>query len=155
MEKVKEHLMAEEIEKLVEGSENVEENVEIASSLLRNDDNQTNPGTRLEPRSDNESPEVENIAKISQPVNVIEEEEESSEDDYELKRREKGKHVEEIRNTPSHTIIRSHRIQSTLVDSSVRSYMSGHVLHVHPTQATPTNAQEQQHQLYLTMKDNP
>ncbi|GKB26233.1 hypothetical protein Tco_0865634 [Tanacetum coccineum] len=41
------------------------------------------------------------------------------------------------------------------VDSSVISYMSGHVLHVHPTQATTTNAQEQQHQLYLTMKDNP
>ncbi|GKB53423.1 hypothetical protein Tco_0904176 [Tanacetum coccineum] len=40
------------------------------------------------------------------------------------------------------------------VDSSVRSYMSGHVLHVHPTQATSTTAQEQ-HQLYLTMKDNP
>ncbi|GJU29745.1 hypothetical protein Tco_1173334 [Tanacetum coccineum] len=41
------------------------------------------------------------------------------------------------------------------VDSSVRSYISGHVLHVHPTQDTPTTAQEQQHQLYLTMKDNP
>ncbi|GJV78127.1 hypothetical protein Tco_1509711 [Tanacetum coccineum] len=34
-------------------------------------------------------------------------------------------------------------------------HQSGHVLHVHPTQATPTNAQEQQHQLYLTMKHNP
>ncbi|GJR81451.1 hypothetical protein Tco_0152236 [Tanacetum coccineum] len=33
--------------------------------------------------------------------------------------------------------------------------MSGHVLLVNPTQATPTTAQEQQHQLYLTMKDNP
>ncbi|GJR52143.1 zf-CCHC domain-containing protein [Tanacetum coccineum] len=41
------------------------------------------------------------------------------------------------------------------VDSSVKRYMSGHVLHVHPTQATLTSAQEQQHQLYLTMKDNP
>ncbi|GJU52196.1 hypothetical protein Tco_1225910 [Tanacetum coccineum] len=41
------------------------------------------------------------------------------------------------------------------VDSSVRSYMSRHVLYVHPTQATPTNAQEQQHQLYKTMKNNP
>ncbi|GJZ79687.1 hypothetical protein Tco_0644524 [Tanacetum coccineum] len=43
VEKVKEHLMAKEIEKLVEGSENVE----VASSPLRNDDNQTNPNTRL------------------------------------------------------------------------------------------------------------
>ncbi|GJW35056.1 hypothetical protein Tco_0057976 [Tanacetum coccineum] len=46
LEKVKEHLMAEEIEKLVEGSENVEENVEVASSPLRNDDYQTDLGTR-------------------------------------------------------------------------------------------------------------
>ncbi|GJV87902.1 hypothetical protein Tco_1531840 [Tanacetum coccineum] len=106
MEKVKEHLMAEEIKKLVEGSENVEEDVEVSSSPLRNDDNQTNPGTRLEPRSDKEIPEVEKIADISQPVNVIEDEEESTEDDYELKRREKGKEIEESRNTPSPTTTR-------------------------------------------------
>ncbi|GJS45552.1 hypothetical protein Tco_0595673 [Tanacetum coccineum] len=42
VEKVKEHLMTKEIEKLVKGSENVE----VASSPLRNDDNQTNPNTR-------------------------------------------------------------------------------------------------------------
>ncbi|GKA74938.1 hypothetical protein Tco_0781316 [Tanacetum coccineum] len=41
------------------------------------------------------------------------------------------------------------------VDSSVRNYMSGHILHVHPTQASQAYAQEQQYQLYLTMKDNP
>ncbi|GKC07036.1 hypothetical protein Tco_0998646, partial [Tanacetum coccineum] len=40
------------------------------------------------------------------------------------------------------------------IDSSVRNYMSGYILHVHPTQATPTSTREQQHQLYLTMKDN-
>ncbi|GKA98513.1 hypothetical protein Tco_0826450 [Tanacetum coccineum] len=100
------HLMAKEIEKLVEGSEDVaenvveyvDENVEVSSSPPRNDNIRNVLGTRLEPRSDKESPKV---------------------------------------------------------DSSVISYMSGHVLHVHPTQATTTNAQEQQHQLYLTMKDNP
>ncbi|GKC38299.1 hypothetical protein Tco_1050683 [Tanacetum coccineum] len=195
--------MAEEIKKLVEGSENVQENVE-----------------------------VENIVEISQPVNVIKEEEESADDDYELKQREKEKHVEEIRNTPSPTTIRSFRIQSTLVsldteklqelildvtddtkasfknykddiglilereksqadvdkmivesvqqerenlcseissqtndaianhipsqvDSSVRSYMTGHILHVHPAKDTPPSTQEQQSQLYLTMKDDP
>ncbi|GJZ66487.1 hypothetical protein Tco_0623183 [Tanacetum coccineum] len=73
VEKVKEHLMAEEIEKLVEGIENVEENVVVRRR--------------------------------------------SAEDDYKLKRREKGKHVEEIRHTPSPTTIRSPRIQSTLVSS--------------------------------------
>ncbi|GJT81323.1 hypothetical protein Tco_1055665 [Tanacetum coccineum] len=95
VEKVKEHLMAEEIEKLVEGTKNVEENVEVASLPLRNDDNQTNPDTRLEPRK----------------------EEESAEDDYKLKRREKGKEIDESRNTPSPTTTRSLRTHSTLISS--------------------------------------
>ncbi|GKF06601.1 hypothetical protein Tco_0037269, partial [Tanacetum coccineum] len=93
VQKVEEHLIAEEIEKLVEGAENVE---------------------NVEPRSDKESPEVEITAEV-QPVNFNEEEEESAEDDYELKRREKGKHVEESRSTPSPTTIRSPRTYSTLV----------------------------------------
>nr|GFA56287.1 hypothetical protein [Tanacetum cinerariifolium] len=63
VEKVKEHLIAEEIENI-----------------------------RLEPKSDKESPEVEKIADISQPLNVIEEEEESTEVDYELRRQAKRKH---------------------------------------------------------------
>ncbi|GJY10972.1 hypothetical protein Tco_0379157 [Tanacetum coccineum] len=42
-----------------------------------------------------------------------------------------------------------------MVDSSVRNYMSGHVSHVNPAQASPASTQEQQYQLYLTMKDNP
>ncbi|GJX64528.1 retrovirus-related pol polyprotein from transposon TNT 1-94 [Tanacetum coccineum] len=83
VEKVKEHLMAEEIEKLVEGSDNVvenvvetvEENVDVSSSPSRNDDNQNIFDTRLEPRSDKESPEVE-ITVVVPPVNVNDEEEE-------------------------------------------------------------------------------
>ncbi|GKE81433.1 hypothetical protein Tco_1551433, partial [Tanacetum coccineum] len=71
-------------------------------------------------------------AKV-QPANTIKEEEESAEDDYELKRREKRKNV----------------------DSSVRSYISNHILYVHPTQASQASAQEQLYQLYITMKDNP
>ncbi|GJT51833.1 retrovirus-related pol polyprotein from transposon TNT 1-94 [Tanacetum coccineum] len=110
VEKVKEHLMAEEIEKLVKGSKNVEENVEVTSLPLWQYDNQNDPDTRLETRSDKESPEVEKIADISQPVKVIDEEEESAKDDYELIRREKGKYIEEIRNTPSPMTNRSPRI---------------------------------------------
>ncbi|GJU52195.1 hypothetical protein Tco_1225909, partial [Tanacetum coccineum] len=91
--------------------------VTLRGRVEKNDDNQTNPDTRLEPRSHKESPEVEKIANISQHVNVIEEEEELAKDDYELKRREKRKHVEETRHTPSPTTIRSPRIQSTLVSS--------------------------------------
>ncbi|GJU19580.1 hypothetical protein Tco_1152922 [Tanacetum coccineum] len=189
---------------LVEGSKNVEENVGVASSPLRQNDNQNDPGTMLEPRSYKESPEVEITAKV-QLVNVNEEEEESVEDDFELRRREKGKHELTVSDpplsssTPSSSsskpkIFATNRLLSLFkakpglfkryksffaelqgrygylfehlttrdlyrkekrVDSSVRNYMSSHVLHVHPTQATPTSAQEQQHQLYLTMKDNP
>ncbi|GKE93206.1 hypothetical protein Tco_1574301, partial [Tanacetum coccineum] len=50
---VYEHLAAEKIEKLVEDPENVDD-----SSPPRHDDTSI-PGTRLEPRSDKESPEVE------------------------------------------------------------------------------------------------
>ncbi|GKB42225.1 hypothetical protein Tco_0887167 [Tanacetum coccineum] len=115
VQKVEEHLIVREIEKLVEGAKNVE-NVKDDSSTLRQDDTQIVLGTRLEPRSDKESPEVE-ITIVEQPVNVIEEEEESVEDDYELRRREKGKHVEESRSTPSPTTIRSPRTHSTLISS--------------------------------------
>ncbi|GJR20945.1 hypothetical protein Tco_0969472 [Tanacetum coccineum] len=116
-QKVKEHLAAEEIEKLVEGSENVEE-TEVDNSTLKQDDNTNDPGTRLEPRSYKESPKAE-ITVVVQPINVNEEEVESAEDDYELKRMEKGKHVEESRNTPSPTPIRSFRAHSTLIYSEL------------------------------------
>nr|GEX75222.1 hypothetical protein [Tanacetum cinerariifolium] len=48
------------------------------------------------------------------------EEEESAEDDYELIRRVKGKHVEDSKNTPSLTSIRSPRTYSTLVSSDTK-----------------------------------
>ncbi|GKB13374.1 hypothetical protein Tco_0847297 [Tanacetum coccineum] len=47
IQQVEEHLIAEEIEKLVEGAENVK-NVEVDSFTLRQDDTQIVPGTRLE-----------------------------------------------------------------------------------------------------------
>ncbi|GJU81907.1 hypothetical protein Tco_1284272 [Tanacetum coccineum] len=43
------------------------------------------------------------------------EEDESEEDDYELRRRIKGKHVDDYRNIQSPTPIRSLRIHSTLI----------------------------------------
>ncbi|GKD44725.1 hypothetical protein Tco_1269370 [Tanacetum coccineum] len=236
VQKVKEHLIAEEIEKLIEGTKNVV-NVEVDSSTLRKNDNQNDPGTRLEPRSNKESPEVEINAKV-QPVNIIEEEEESAEDDYELRIREKGKedltitdpkpssstpspsspkpklsatqqllslfkpktgrfkqyksffdelqgryiylfehiktrfmprkkfhvlaqHSQEVmkESLPKMVDARVQELTKTqvpiYVNSFVRNYMSGHIFHVHPTQASPASAQEQQYQLYLIMKDNP
>ncbi|GJS87874.1 hypothetical protein Tco_0770510 [Tanacetum coccineum] len=107
-EKVKEHLIVEEIEKMVEGTENVE-NDEVNYVL----NNQEVLGTRLDPGSYKEISEVEIIADV--PVNIIEEEEESAKNDYELRRREKGKHVEESRNTPPPTPTRSTGIHSNLI----------------------------------------
>nr|GEW42930.1 hypothetical protein [Tanacetum cinerariifolium] len=110
VEKVKEHLVAEEIEKMVEGMKSGDEN-EADNSILNS---QNDPGTRLDPESYKESLEVEKIAVV-QPVNVIEKEDESVKDDYELRRRVKGNNVEESRNTSSSTPIRSPRIHSTLI----------------------------------------
>ncbi|GJU56378.1 retrovirus-related pol polyprotein from transposon TNT 1-94 [Tanacetum coccineum] len=109
-DKVKEHLMAEEIEKLVEGMENVEENVKVE------------------------------ITAVVQPVNVNEEEEESAKDDYELRRKEKGKHVEESRNTPSPTTIRSPRIHSTLISSDIKKLQELTVNDPPPSSFTPSSS---------------
>ncbi|GJT36231.1 hypothetical protein Tco_0926650 [Tanacetum coccineum] len=253
-----------QIEKMVEGSENV-----INDSLLPRNDEPKIPGTRLEPRSDKESPVVEitndkeveitndvevEITNVVIPVNVNEEDEEITNEVYELKRREKGKIVEESRSTAFPTPIRSPRIHTDLVsldteklqeltelqgrytylfehlkarfmsrksfdtladhlqevmveslplwadsgrqktkeemqemiakailqergniqaeissqiqkaidnhipsqvDASVRSYMSGNILHVHPAQSQTPSVPEQQYQLYLSMKADP
>ncbi|GKF11316.1 hypothetical protein Tco_0049242, partial [Tanacetum coccineum] len=104
---------------MMEGSENV-----IDDSLPPRNDEPNIPGTRLEPRSDKESPEVEitndeevEITNVVIPVNVNEEEEEITDEVYELKRREKGKIVEESKSTPFPTPIRSPRIHTDLVSS--------------------------------------
>ncbi|GJS66096.1 hypothetical protein Tco_0680660 [Tanacetum coccineum] len=119
VELVNKHLASEEIEKMMEGSENV-----IDDSLPPRNDEPNILGTRLEPRSDKESLEVEitndeevEITNVVIPMNVNEEEEEITDEVYELKRREKGKIVEESRSTPFPTPIRSPRIHSDLVSS--------------------------------------
>ncbi|GJS11780.1 retrovirus-related pol polyprotein from transposon TNT 1-94 [Tanacetum coccineum] len=118
---VYEHLAAEEIEKLVENPENVDD-----SSPPRYDDTSI-PGTRLEPRSDKESPEVEivqekeeettpmvDVTNIVIPVNVDDEEDEITDEVFELRRRAKGKNVEESRISPIPSPTRSPRNLSTL-----------------------------------------
>ncbi|GJY06759.1 hypothetical protein Tco_0373813 [Tanacetum coccineum] len=138
VELVKEHLASVEIEKMVEGSENV-----IDDSLLLKNDESKIPGTRLEPRSDKESPEVEitndeevEITNVVIPVNVNEEEEEITDEVYELKRREKGKIVEESRSTPFPTPIRSPRIHTDLVSSDTEKLQE---LTVTDTKTTPSS----------------
>ncbi|GJV02746.1 hypothetical protein Tco_1336315 [Tanacetum coccineum] len=201
----------------------------------------------IEPRSDKESPEVE-IAKEKEveiskekeveltnvviPVNVNDEDEEITDEVYELKRREKGKIVggelmnsqsphqldllgfilisfmprksfdtladnlydvmvetlpamvdkhineqvvkqvpEQVRNqVPVYIaeglILERQKAKEEIerliakailqeLDASIRSYMSGHILHVHPAQSQTSSVPEQQYQLYLAMKANP
>nr|GEV86438.1 hypothetical protein [Tanacetum cinerariifolium] len=114
---VAKHLASEEIEKMVEGREHVVDD----SSIPRNDEHNI-PENRLEPESDKESLEVE-FTDVVIPVNVYDEEEEEDEitdEVYELKQREKGKNVEESRIIPSLTPIRSSRIHTDLVSSDGR-----------------------------------
>ncbi|GJT86134.1 hypothetical protein Tco_1067851 [Tanacetum coccineum] len=127
VELVNKHLASMEIENMVEGPENVIND----SSIPRNDD-QNILSTRLEPRSDKESPEVEitndeeveitndeevEITNVVIPVNVNEEEEEITNEVYKLKRMEKGKIVEDSRSISFPTPIRSPRIHTDLVSS--------------------------------------
>ncbi|GKC71301.1 hypothetical protein Tco_1117184 [Tanacetum coccineum] len=135
-ENIKEHLMAEEIEKLVEGTENIG-NDEVDNSISNS---QNDPDTRLEPRSYKKSLEVEKIVVVSQPVNVIEKEDESAEDDYELRRREKGKEVEETRNKPPPTPTRSTRIHSTLISSDTEKLQELIVTDPKPSSSTPSSS---------------
>ncbi|GJX87077.1 hypothetical protein Tco_0339091 [Tanacetum coccineum] len=85
-----------------------------AHGALQENDESNIPDTRLEPRSDKErskerstnekSVEITNVVIL---VNVNEEEDEITDEVYELKRREKGKIVEESRSTtpfPSHHV---------------------------------------------------
>ncbi|GKE11334.1 hypothetical protein Tco_1414885, partial [Tanacetum coccineum] len=148
---VYEHLAAEEIKKLVEDPENVDD-----SSPPRHDDTSI-PGTRLEPRSDKESPEVEivqekdeettkdtevepdkdtpmvDVTNIVPPVNVDDEEDEITDEVFELRRRVKGKNVEETRISPIPSPTRSPRNLSTLVSSDTEKLQELTVTHPTPS----------------------
>ncbi|GJR30059.1 hypothetical protein Tco_1106291 [Tanacetum coccineum] len=119
VELVNKHLASEEIENMMEGTENV-----IDDSLPPSNDEPKILGTRLEPRSDKESLEVEitndedvEITNVVIPANVNKEEDEITDEVYELKRSEKGKIVKKSRSIPFPTPIRSLRIHIDLVSS--------------------------------------
>ncbi|GJV19412.1 retrovirus-related pol polyprotein from transposon TNT 1-94 [Tanacetum coccineum] len=115
VELVNKHLASEEIEKMMEGSENV-----IDDSLP--------PSLEVEITYDEE---VE-ITNVVIPVNVNEEEDEV----YELKRKEKGKIVEESRSTPFPTPIRSSRTHTNPVSSDTKKLQE---LTVTDTQTTSSS----------------
>ncbi|GKB60853.1 hypothetical protein Tco_0917039 [Tanacetum coccineum] len=162
---VNEHLATTEIDKLVDDSENVVDD----SSPPRNDDT-TIPGTRLEPKSDKESPEVEiskekeveitkeneeDITNIVSPVNVNDEEDEITDEVYELKRREKGKDVEESRNSPIPTPTRSPRNFSNLVSSDTEKLQKLTVTHTTPSSSSPYTKLTKMNRLLSLLKTKP
>ncbi|GKE87385.1 hypothetical protein Tco_1564860 [Tanacetum coccineum] len=99
----------------------------------------------VEKMSDKESPEVE-IAKEKEveltnvviPVNVNDEDEEITNEVFELKRREKGKIVEETRNSPIPTPIRSPRIHTNLVSSDTGNRYPTKGQKIKPKQPKPS-----------------
>ncbi|GJV58021.1 hypothetical protein Tco_1459026 [Tanacetum coccineum] len=124
---VYEHLTDEEIEKLVENTENVDDN-----SPYRHDDTSI-PGTRLEPRSDKESPEVEFVQEKEEETTKDTKKNEIFDEVFELRRRAKGKNVEEtmISSNPSPT--RSPRNLYTLVSSDTEKLQELTVTHPIPS----------------------
>ncbi|GJZ03333.1 hypothetical protein Tco_0536608 [Tanacetum coccineum] len=116
----------------------LQDTIQLSLAEQKSYDTQTVPGTRLEPRSNKESSEVE-ITVVEQPVNVIEEEEELAGDDYELRRRKTGKYVEESRSTPSPTTIRSLRTHSTLISSDTEKLQELTVTDPPPSSSTPSS----------------
>ncbi|GJS75066.1 hypothetical protein Tco_0724947 [Tanacetum coccineum] len=114
---VYEHLAAEEIEKLVEDPENEKEE-------------ETTKDTEVEP--DKDTPMVD-ITNIVPPVNVDDEEDEIADEVFELRRRVKGKHVEETRISPIPSPTRSPRNLSTLVSSDTEKLQELMVTHPTPS----------------------
>ncbi|GJS27492.1 hypothetical protein Tco_0488112 [Tanacetum coccineum] len=142
------------------------------------------PGTRLEPRSDKESLEVEIVQKKEEET--IEDTEVELDKDTPMVdvtnivihgRYGTYLHISRKGSVPSRTFSDQLAISSLMfmVDSgrkrtkesgeiliSLKSilietwgYMSGHILYVHPAQVQSSSIPEQQHQLYLAMKADP
>ncbi|GKA67221.1 hypothetical protein Tco_0767029 [Tanacetum coccineum] len=163
----------------------------IDDSLPPGNDEPQIPDTRLEPRSDKESPEVEitndeegrsnvesfpllGINDIKEQVKKqVPEQVRDQVPVYVAKGliMERQKTKEEMERMIAKAILQEHgniqaKISSQIhkainhhipsqVDTSVRSYMPGHILLVHPAQSQTLSVLEQQYQLYLSMKNDP
>nr|GEX20832.1 hypothetical protein [Tanacetum cinerariifolium] len=99
-----EALEAEDLDHLLEGNKNVS----VDEFMNDTFNSQEDPDTMIEPRSDKESLEMETDADMVHD-NTNKEQEELVGDEFKLKRRKKGKGIEETGNTPSPTPIRSPR----------------------------------------------
>ncbi|GKB11991.1 hypothetical protein Tco_0845914 [Tanacetum coccineum] len=115
------HLAAEEIEKLVEDHENVDD-----SSPPRNDD------TSIPWPLDKDTPMVD-FTNIVPPVDVYDEEDEITDEVFELRRRVKGKNVEETRISPIPSPTRSPKNLSALVSLDTEKLQELTVTHPTPS----------------------
>ncbi|GJT99278.1 hypothetical protein Tco_1094796 [Tanacetum coccineum] len=104
VERLKEHMVDEELDPLLAGTENVDADAFMDDVI----NSQEDPDTRIELRSDKESPKAKKDVDM---VTIHDEkvEEGSVEDEFELRNRDKGKGIKETRDTPTHTPIRSPR----------------------------------------------
>ncbi|GJU82958.1 hypothetical protein Tco_1285323 [Tanacetum coccineum] len=125
-----EHLASEETEKMVDGQENV-----VGDSLIPRNDESNIPGTRIEPRSNKESSEVE-ITKDKE-------------------RREKGKIIEETRNSPIPTSIRSPRIHTNLVSSDTEKLQELKDTHTTSSSSSPHTKLSKMNRLLSLFKTKP
>ncbi|GKB44726.1 hypothetical protein Tco_0889668, partial [Tanacetum coccineum] len=174
VENVKEHLVEEDIKKMMEGTEN--EDTENLGKLVEETRNTPSPTTLRSPRIQSTlvSSDTEKLQELMEtgPTPSSLPKPTSSmarhmgygrvatqygmvDDRSEIQKTQVPIYVAEG------LILERQKMQADIdqrvaaVDSFVRSYMSNHILHVHPTQASQAIIHEQQYQLYLTMKDDP
>ncbi|GJT45540.1 hypothetical protein Tco_0954255 [Tanacetum coccineum] len=98
---------------------------------------------------------VVNITNVVIPVNVNDENEEITDEVYELKRREKGKIVEETRNSPIPTPIRSPRIHTNLVSSDTEKLQELTDTHTTPSSSSPHKKLTKTNRLLSLFKTKP
>ncbi|GJY44375.1 hypothetical protein Tco_0432588 [Tanacetum coccineum] len=106
------NLAAEEIEKFLLEPRSDKESPEV--EIVQEKEEETTKDTEVEPDKDTPMVDVTNIVP---PVNVDDEEDEITDEVFELRRRVKGKNVEETRISPIPSPTRSPRNLSTLVSS--------------------------------------
>ncbi|GJT62797.1 hypothetical protein Tco_1006330 [Tanacetum coccineum] len=152
-------LAVEEIEELAKSDK------ESRRLDVQEKEEETTKDTEVEPDKDTPMVDVTNIVI---PVNVDDEEDEITDEVFELRRRAKGINVRFMPRTSSDQLADNlHDVMMETLPSLVKekvteqvkkevpSYMSGHILYVHPAQVQSSFVPEQQHQLYLAMKVDP
>ncbi|GJU08202.1 hypothetical protein Tco_1124632 [Tanacetum coccineum] len=98
---------------------------------------------------------VVDVTNVVIPVNVDDEDEEITDEVYELERREKGKIVEETRNSPTPTPIRSLRIHTNLVSSDTKKLQELTETHTTPSSSSPHTKLSKTNRLLSLFKTKP